>query len=460
MGTETLSLFEMPRIKAITPVSQDNIARYATVTDITGKDCAHLVQLPKMFISHAVKTLRKGKQLTANERNIALKKAGQLFHSGKICGFNPDDYVNQVVSVTGLPERVVKKALQKIGDATSHAFRDSSLGIAKGVPDVYSDQVKQSGCAQVVRKGEVLAVVAPGNGTGVHALWPQAIALGYRVVIRPSEREPWTAQRLVQALTESGLADYVVMLPTAHDGVEELIEAADLSIVYGGEETVIRYENRSDVLVQGPGRSKMVIGNDYPQQDAFDLVFESVLGLGGAACVCTSSVFIEGDSAAFARAFLDYAYDRLQDPQERERYLPQLSSHRYCWWLQQVEQYQDSVLSKPEVFPLKSGTRQVMPLIMQADSADQPIVQLELPVASVSFVPFQDQACLSFLAPALVVSVVTTKTALIQSISEIPNIRNLYIGQVPTVWMQSHVPHDGYIAEFLTRSRGYRVDFG
>ncbi|WP_459782754.1 hypothetical protein, partial [Photobacterium sp. R1] len=83
-------------------------------------------------------------------------------------------------------------------------------------------------------------------------------------MLRPSEREPWTAHRLVQALTESGLADYVVMLPTAHDGVEEIIEAADLSIVYGGEDTVTRYENRSDVLVQGPGRSKMVIGNDYP----------------------------------------------------------------------------------------------------------------------------------------------------------------------------------------------------
>ncbi|WP_027250749.1 aldehyde dehydrogenase family protein [Photobacterium halotolerans] len=459
MGTETLSLSEMPIIKAITPVSQDNIARYVTVSDITGKDFAHLIQLPKMFISHAVNKLRKGKHLTDDERKIALKKAGQLFHSGTVGGFNPDDYVNQVVSVTGLPEEVVKKALQKIGDATSHAFRDSALGFAKGVPDAYSDQVKQRGCAQVVRKGEVLAVIAPGNGTGVHALWPQAIALGYRVVLRPSEREPWTAHRLVQALTESGLADYVVMLPTAHDGVEEIIEAADLSIVYGGEDTVTRYENRSDVLVQGPGRSKMVIGNDYPQQDAFELVFESVLGLGGAACVCTSSVFIEGDAEAFARAFQDYVYDRLQDPHERERYLPQLSSQRYDWWIQQVEQYQDFIFSRPEVFSLKSGTRQVMPLIMLADSTDQPIVQLELPVASVTFVPFQHQACLSFLAPALVVSVATKKVALIQSISEIPEIRNLYIGQVPTIWMQAHVPHDGYIAEFLTRSRGYRVDF-
>ncbi|TCN75907.1 aldehyde dehydrogenase family protein [Vibrio crassostreae] len=460
MSAKTLSLSEMPMIKAITPVSQDNISRYVTVSDITGKDFAKLIQLPRTFISHAVKMLRKGKQLTADERKVALKKAGQLFHSGTVYGFNPNDYVNQVVSATGLPEEVIKKALQKIGDSTSHAFRDSALGIAKGIPCAYSDQVKQNGCAQVVRKGDVLAVVAPGNGTGVHALWPQAIALGYRVVIRPSEREPWTAQRLVQALTESGLADYVVMLPTPHDGVEEIIEAADLSIVYGGEDTVMRYENRQDILVQGPGRSKMVIGNDYPQLDAFELVFESVLGLGGAACVCTSSVFIEGDATAFACAFMDYVHDRLQDPNERERYLPQLSSHRYDWWLQQVERYQRFILSKPEVFPLKSGTRQVMPLILLADLTDQPIVQLELPVASVTFVPFQHQTCLSSLAPALVVSVATKKADLIQSISEIPEIRNLYIGQVPTTWMKAHVPHDGYIAEFLTRSRGYRVDFG
>ncbi len=42
------------------------------------------------------------------------------------------------------------------------------------------------------RRGEVLAVHAPGNAPGVHGLWPQALALGYRVAVRPSRREPLT----------------------------------------------------------------------------------------------------------------------------------------------------------------------------------------------------------------------------------------------------------------------------
>ena len=76
----------------------------------------------------------------------------------------------------------------------------------------------------------------------MHGLWPQAVALGYRVIIKPSEREPFTAQRLVASLRLAGLYDYVAFIPCAHKSVETLVEASDLSLIYGSEATVERYK--------------------------------------------------------------------------------------------------------------------------------------------------------------------------------------------------------------------------
>src|ERR1700735_4232363 len=62
-----------------------------------------------------------------------------------------------------------------------------------------------------------LAVHAAGNGPGVHGLWPQALALGYRVVVRPSRREPLTGHRLVNALRQAGFCNQdAVYLPADH----------------------------------------------------------------------------------------------------------------------------------------------------------------------------------------------------------------------------------------------------
>ena len=97
------------------------------------------------------------------------------------------------------------------------------------------------------RRGEVLAVHAPGNAPGVHGLWPQALALGYRVAVRPSRREPFTAHRLIHALRQAGFrAEDALYLPTDHAVADELIRAADLSMVYGGQDVVDQLRRRSD----------------------------------------------------------------------------------------------------------------------------------------------------------------------------------------------------------------------
>ena len=134
------------------------------------------------------------------------------------------------------------------------------------------------------RRGDVFAVHASGNAPGVHALWPQALALGYRVAVRPSRREPFTGQRLVYALRHSGFRDHdVVFLPTDYAGADELIGGADLAMVYGGQDTVDKYVDDPTVFVNGPGRTKILITADRDWRDYLDVIVDSVAHLGGMA---------------------------------------------------------------------------------------------------------------------------------------------------------------------------------
>ena len=35
-----------------------------------------------------------------------------------------------------------------------------------------------------------------------------------------------------------------------------------------------------------------------------------------------------------------------------------------------------------------------------------------------------------------------------------PSIRNVYVGDQPTWWLEPGIPHDGYLGEFLMQSKG------
>ncbi|MGD8165405.1 aldehyde dehydrogenase family protein [Pantoea sp. FN0307] len=448
---------ELPLINTITPLSYKHFSSQREIYDIYEQPIARLEQSPAVFMHYLIAHLRQAPRLDQDSRHQALQRAAEIFASASLCGMTPTQYCAKVCLITGLPQPVVDNATSKIAMATASALKFAQLGIPYGVP-LQEDGAKLSGgSAQSIRRGDVLAVITPGNGTGVHALWPQAIALGYRVVIRPSEREPWTAQRLVAAMVAAGLQDYVALLPCDYEVIDALTEAADLSLLYGGDALMARFSDRKDVLVQGPGRSKIVIGADYPLEKALQLVFESVCGLGGAACVCASSVIVEGDAQAFAQEFCNYLSRELQDEQKCGEWLARLSPQRFKWWKEQIKHYTQALIKEPQVLNSSDNTYLVMPLVMIASSLTDPLMQLELPVASVTFASFKEGDDLNSLAPALVITVASSNPQLIESISNILGVRNLYVGHIPTIWMHPRIPHDGYLSEFLMTTRGYCV---
>jgi hypothetical protein len=54
---------------------------------------------------------------------------------------------------------------------------------------------------------------------------------------------------------------------------------------------------------------------------------------------------------------------------------------------------------------------------------------------------------------SLVLTAVTKDQRLLADLLADPTIKNLYIGDHPTYWMAPGIPHDGYLGEFLMRTK-------
>ena len=187
----------------------------------------------------------------------------------------------------------------------ANAFDSAHQARPRGAAADWRHPSTRAGRAVWVRRGSVFAVHAAGNHPGTHAIWPEALALGYRVAVRPSSRDPFTPYRLITALRTAGFpADHVVLLPTDHVGADAVLRGADLGMVYGGADVVAKYRG-SQVLPQGPGRSKILITADTDWHRHLDVIVESVADHGGTGCVNTSAVLVEGDPGPLAESIAE-----------------------------------------------------------------------------------------------------------------------------------------------------------
>lgn len=390
--------------------------RRAVVTDGSGEPVGDLALAPAVYVWDVAQRLRTAPALPTEAIHQAMRDAARVYARDEVAGLTPEAYVGMTCAASGLPHQVVAASLGEISGALRMMPEIIQASTPRGSVWSIDDPRAATGCGLCGRRADVLAVLAAGNGPGVHGLWPQAVAMGYRTLVRPSVREPFTAQRLVLSLHRAGLGDYVALVPTDHAGADALVAAADLALVYGGQDIVDKFRGDPRVLVQGPGRSKILVGRDADLDEAVRLAAHSVLALGGVACVSASAVLVEGDARAFA-ARLSTEFDTIAS----------------------------------------SGARPRLDLV---DSHTDPLVQRELPLPCVTVAPYDRRTGHQALAGSLVVTVLSRDRALVDGVLRDSSISNVYVGAVPTTWMSPLVPHDGYLAEFLTGNRGVKVQQG
>jgi acyl-CoA reductase-like NAD-dependent aldehyde dehydrogenase len=290
-------------------------------------------------------------------------------------------------------------------------------------------------------------------------LWLESLALGYRVAVRPSRREPLTPYRLVSALRAAGFGDdQVVLLPTDYDAADEILRQADLSMVYGGQEVIDKYAADPAVLPNGPGRSKILITADSDWRSSLDMVVDSISHEGGTACVNATAVFVEGDPTPVAEAIAQRLSAIPSLPPENEKAV--LTAYS----LETAKRFESYLLSKAEgtkahlggdgvVDELGDGSAVLRPAVHQLDSPHAEQANIELAFPCVWVAPWTRDAGTAPLRDTLVLTAVTKDEALLDELLADPTIKNLYIGNHPTYWMEPGIPHDAYLGEFLMRTK-------
>jgi acyl-CoA reductase-like NAD-dependent aldehyde dehydrogenase len=429
------------------------------VADVAGNPLVQLSMVPTLFVARAMSALRKAGTLPLEQRLGALAEAGELFATGVVEGMSAADYQYTISRLSGTPLPIVRTAVEAIARSAAGAYHHAHAARPLGAVTDWRDPRAQRGTAVWIRRGNVFAVHAPGNHPGVHSLWLEALALGYRVAVRPSRREPLTPYRLISALRAGGFGDdQIVLLPTDYVAADEILRQADLSMVYGGQDVIDKYATDPTVLPNGPGRSKILITADCDWRTYLDMIVDSISHEGGAACVNTTAVFVEGDPTPLAEAIAQRLSALPSLPPEDDKAV--LTAYSVAA-AKKIESYlrAKAVGAKAHlggdgvIDELGDGSAVLRPAVYQLDDpfAEQATIELAFPCVWVA--PWTRQAGTAVFHNTLVLTAVTTDERLLDDLLADPTIKNLYIGDHPTYWMAPGIPHDAYLGEFLMRTK-------
>jgi acyl-CoA reductase-like NAD-dependent aldehyde dehydrogenase len=455
MGAAT----ELLALDALGPAGPYHARDRLTITDVAGNPVAELSLVPRLFVTRAMAALRKAETLPVEQRLAGLAHAGEVYSTGTVDGVSAAGYEHIVSRVTGMPISVVRSAVAAIADSAAEAYHSVQHARPAGDVNDWRDPLTRTGRGVWTRRGDVFGVHAPGNHPGVHGIWLEALALGYRVAVRPSRRDPFTPHRLISALRSAGFGeDQVVLLPTGYDAADEIIRGADLAMAYGGEDVMRKYAAVSTMLPQGPGRSKVLLTAGVAWRDHLDMIVDSISREGGRACTNATAVIVEGDPAPVAQAIAErLAAIPSLPPQDANAVLPVVP-------LADARKLEQHMLARAAgttpwlggdgiVDELGDGSAALRAAVHQLDRPDAPQAGIELPFPCVWVAPWARETGVEPLKDTLVLTAVTHDERLLDELLAEPTISNLYVGDHPTCWIAPGVPHDGYLADFLMRTK-------
>ena len=453
----TGDLVDLP---ALGPDGEYQTRNREIIKDTAGVPVAESSVVPRLFVHRSIDAQRKLRPLPAAQREAALTRAADVFVSSTVAGLDFDSYVALTCRVSGLPMAAARAGAHTVAESLTTACDAVRPARPSGASPDWRE-LAPAGGAVWARRGEVLAVHAPGNAPGVHGLWPQALALGYRVAVRPSRREPFTAHRLIHALRQTGFrASDALFLPTDHTVADDVIQAADLAMVYGGQDVVDKYAQDLRVLTNGPGRTKILITAECDWRDYLDVIVDSIANLGGMACVNATAVLYEGDAGPLAHAVAQRLsmIEPLQNTAE-SAVLPTTSieaARALADHLAVKAAGTVAVLGADQVVAdLGGGFAALRPAVHLLATADPAKLNVELPFPCVWVSPWSRAEGLAPLRNSLVLNAITTDDELVDDLMDEPTVTNVYRGPHPTHHTAPHIPHEGFLADFLMRNKGF-----
>lgn len=216
-------------------------------------------------------------------------------------------YERRVARATGLPVGWVRVSMHWLAYGMRHAAETLRAQSPTGGLDIYDDPAytreRNVGLAFTPRV-RVLGAVMPGNDPAVYA-WPViALAMKVPVVLRPSDRDPFTAVRLARALLDAGLPPTAIhVLPSERDVGDTVCREADHAMIFGDEATLEPYRDDRAVETYGPGNSVAVVAR-HPTERELDTLARGIVRAGGRTCFNLTRIVATGgcDPDALAEA--------------------------------------------------------------------------------------------------------------------------------------------------------------
>src|SRR5947209_2021389 len=210
------------------------------------------------------------------------------------------------------------------GEARAELQRGiENVEVACGIPTLmqgYNLEDVASGIDEIMIRQPlgVTAAITPFNFPAMIPLWflPYAIACGNTFILKPSERVPLTARRLVELLAETGLPKGVVSLVTGGKAaVDALLHHPQVrAISFVGSTPVAKYiyaegsAHGKRVQCQGGAKNYVVVMPDADLDMSAKIVSDSAFGCAGQRCLAVSAAITVGDAAKpFTNKIVDIA---------------------------------------------------------------------------------------------------------------------------------------------------------
>ncbi len=202
-----------------------------------------------------------------------------------------------------------------------------NVEIACGIPLSSQGQISEDiapGIDEIMLRQPVgvCAAIAPFNFPGMIPFWflPYALACGNTYIVKPSEKVPFTMQKVFRLLDQLGLPAGVVNLVNgAKEAVDGLLEHPDVrAISFVGSTPVAKYiyargaENGKRVQAQGGAKNPVIILPDADMEMATRITADGAFGCAGQRCLATSVAITVGEARrTFVESICDAAASRV-----------------------------------------------------------------------------------------------------------------------------------------------------
>ncbi|MBI2372410.1 MAG: CoA-acylating methylmalonate-semialdehyde dehydrogenase [Deltaproteobacteria bacterium] len=167
----------------------------------------------------------------------------------------------------------------------------------------------------------VVTAITPFNFPAMIPLWflPYALACGNCFILKPSERVPLTARRLVELLERTGLPNGVIQLVHGQKpAVDALLTNPSVRAVsFVGSTPVARYiyaeaaRNGKRAQCQGGAKNPIIILPDADMETSTKIAADSAFGCAGQRCLAASVAVTVGEARGpFTQAMVEIASRR------------------------------------------------------------------------------------------------------------------------------------------------------